>query len=119
MKYNEDISLQGRDSLPNHGLNNITVENSITVNRYEAHVKLMPGWQPKILVLRNQRIPQQLQGTIPEKLEHIVRQGYHERLQPGGVHEFITSCVAAKKGEISEFYFDRNAHIFGMAKDEQ
>ena len=60
------------------------------------------GSQP--FVLRNQRITLQLQGTIPEKLAHIFRQGFDESLPPGGVHEFITSCVAAKKRRSQNFF---------------
>ena len=116
VQSDKEFGLLGRDLLPKHGVNNITIEHLPAIKIYKAHVKLIPGSQPMLCKAR--KIPLPLQDKVTEKLEQMVRQGILEPVQPGGVTN-VSPVVwqRMKSGEL-RLCVDLKVHIKGKVIDE-
>ena len=90
------------------------MEHLSAVKGYTAHVKLIPGSQPMFCNARQISLPQ---DTVRETLEHLVRQGILEPVQPGGVTN--ASPVACQRKETGELRLcvDLKVHISGKVID--
>ena len=116
MQSDKEFGLLGRDLLAKHGVNNITAEHLSAVKGYKAHVKLIPGTQPKFCKAR--KIPLPLQDKVTEKLEQMVRQGFLEPVQPGGVTNASPVVWQRKKSGELRLCVDLEVHINGKVMDE-
>ena len=96
--------------------NNITAEHLPAVKGYKAHVKLIPGTQPKFCKAR--KIPLPLQDKLTEKLKQIVRQGILEPVQPGGITNASPVVWQRKKSGELRLCKDLKVHINGKVMDE-
>ena len=116
VQSDKEFGLLGRDLLPKHGVNNITVEHLPAVKGYKAHVKLIPGTKPMFCKAR--KIPLPLQDKVTEKLEQMVRQGILKPIQPGGVTNASPVVLQRKNSGELRLCVDLKVHINGKVMDE-
>ena len=83
VKSDKKFGLLGRDILPQEAIKVLSDDRLRPVKEYKAHVKLIPGSQPRFCKAR--KIPLPLQDRVKEKLETMARQGILEPVQHGGV----------------------------------
>ena len=116
VQSDKKFGLLGRDILPQESINAVSDERLPAVKGYKAHVKLIPGSQPKFCKAR--KIPLPLQDRVKEKLETMVRQGILEPVQPVGVTNASPVVWQRKKNGALRLCVDLKVHINGKVMDD-
>ena len=104
------------DILPQEGINAVSDERLPAVKGYKVLVKLIPG-NSQPMICKARKIPLPVQDRVKEKLETMVRQGFLEPVQPGGVKNASTVVWQRKKNGALSLCVDLKVHINGKVMD--